>query len=183
MTDATPSDTLTDLRRRKDAQFASGRGPIQGAALEQFTGLSYYPPAAQLILQLPLERGAGEQVTLQTSTGEPRQMQAFGTVALSIAGEEARLTLYAQPGQEAPATLFLPFRDAGSGTESYGAGRYLDAPMFTRHGEPWVSLDFNLAYHPYCAYGEGWTCPLPPAQNWLKMAVRAGERLPEVTVN
>ncbi len=178
MTDAALADTLTELRRRKDVHFASGRGPIQGAALEQFTGLSYYPPSAQLVFRLPLRRGAGGEVTLQTSTGELRQMQAFGTVSLSIAGEEAALTLYAQPGQEAPATLFLPFRDAGSGTESYGAGRYLDAPTFQRDGAIWVSLDFNLAYHPYCAYGEGWTCPLPPARNWLKMAVRAGERLP-----
>ena len=184
MTDAAPTDTLTVLRRRKDAHFASGRGPIQGAALETFAGLSYYPPAPELMFQLPLKRTQGDDVTLQTSTGELRQFQEFGTVLLTLAGEEVTLTLYAQPGETVPSSLFLPFRDAGSGGESYGAGRYLDVPMVTggqvvTSGEGlWVSLDFNLAYHPYCAYGDGWVCPLPPAQNWLKMVVRAGERLP-----
>ena len=183
MTDAWVN-TLTDFRRRKDAHFASGRGPIQGAALETFVGLSYYPPAPELIFQLPLKRTQGDDVTLQTSTGELRQFQEFGTVLLTLAGEEVMLTLYAQPDETAPGSLFLPFRDAGSGGESYGAGRYLDVPMVTG-GQVvtgseglWVSLDFNLAYHPYCAYGDGWACPLPPAQNWLKMVVRAGERLP-----
>jgi uncharacterized protein len=104
-------------------------------------------------------------------------MQEFGTVLVPFPEGEATLTLYAQPGEDAPNTLFLPFRDAGSGTESYGAGRYVDAPTSEQDGTTWVSLDFNLAYHPYCAYGEGWTCPLAPAQNWLKVAVRAGERL------
>ncbi len=173
---------LSEFRRQKDAYFASGRGPLRGEALGQFTGLSYYPPNAALVFQLPLERGAGEQVTFhtstgQTSTGELRQMQLFGTVLVPFPEGEATLTLYAQPGEDAPGSLFFPFRDLGSGSESYGAGRYLDAPTFQQGGAVWVSLDFNLAYYPYCAYGEGWTCPLPPAHNWLKVAVRAGEKL------
>lgn len=169
---------LHDFRRRKDAHFASGRGPIHGEALEAFTGLSYYPPDPDLVFRLPLERSSGAEVTLQTSSGELRQMQEFGTVLVPFDPTEATLTLYAQPGEEAPRSLFLPFRDAGSGSESYGAGRYLDVPTFRHEDQLWVSLDFNLAYHPYCAYGEGWTCPLPPAGNWLQAVVRAGERLP-----
>lgn len=169
--------SLSEFRRRKDAFFATGRGPVRGAALEAFSGLSYYPPDPALVFRLPVEPGTGEEITLQTSTGELRQMQAYGTVTLPFA-PLIRLTLYAQPGQTAPASLFVPFRDAGSGSESYGAGRYLDAPVFMHDGRPWVNLDFNLAYHPYCAYGEGWTCPLPPACNWLSVPVRAGERLP-----
>jgi uncharacterized protein (DUF1684 family) len=173
-----PPYALNDFRRRKDAYFASGRGPIRGEALETFTGLSYYPPNPALVFRLPLERGAGEEVTLQTSSGELRQMQAFGTVQVPFVKPEVQLTLYAQPGEEAPSTLFLPFRDAGSGSVSYGTGRYLDVPAFEHGGQLWVNLDFNLAYHPYCAYGDGWTCPLPPAANWLKTEVQAGERLP-----
>ena len=169
---------LTDHRRRKDSHFASGRGPVRGPALEEFRGLSYYPPDPDLIFQVPLEPGDGTEVTLQTSTGEVRLMQAFSTVELPLGPAGATLTLYAQPGDDQPGSLFLPFRDAGSGSESYGAGRYLDVPTFERDGGLWATLDFNLAYHPYCAYGDGWTCPLPPASNWLKVPVRAGERLP-----
>ena len=113
-----PPYALDDFRRRKDAYFASGRGPIRGEALETFTGLSYYPANPALVFRLPVERSAGEEVTLQTSSGEPRQMQAFGTVQVTFGESEVQLTLYAQPGEEAPSTLFLPFRDAGSG--SYG---------------------------------------------------------------
>ncbi|WP_407571125.1 DUF1684 domain-containing protein [Deinococcus altitudinis] len=176
MTDA--PDPLDDFRCRKDAHFASGRGPIRGEALEAFAGLKYYPPDPALVFRLPLERGDGAEITLQTSSGEPRQMQEFGSVLVPFGDGEATLTLYAPPGEEAPGSLFLPFRDAGSGSESYGAGRYLDAPTFEREDGLWVSLDFNLAYHPYCAYGDGWTCPLPPSGNWLNQVVRAGERLP-----
>ncbi|WP_407538977.1 DUF1684 domain-containing protein [Deinococcus radiomollis] len=175
MTDA--PNSLTDVRRRKDAHFASGRGPLRGAALETFTGLNYYPPDPALVFRLPLERSSGAEVTLQTTSGELRQMQEFGAVLVPFEDAESTLTLYAQPGEEAPRSLFLPFRDAGSGSESYGAGRYLDVPTFEGEGGLWVSLDFNLAYHPYCAYGDGWTCPLPPAGNWLQTVVRAGERL------
>jgi uncharacterized protein len=169
---------LREFRRRKDEHFASGIGPVRGEALETFAGLSYYRSNPALRFQLALDLGTGEEVTLQTSTGEPRQMQAFGTVLVPFAEGEATLTLYAGPGEQSPASLFLPFRDAGSGIESYGAGRYLDVPTFEREGERWVDLDFNRAYHPYCAYSDAWTCPLPPPQNRLGMVVRAGERLP-----
>ncbi len=169
---------LTDYRRRKDAFFASGRGPIRPPHLETFTGLSYYPAAPELAFQLPVTRTEGVSVTLQTTTEEERELQAFGTVDVPFPDGVHTLTLYAQPGEETPAGLFLPFRDATSAHETYGAGRYMDVPTFARDGDVWVSLDFNLAYHPYCAYGDGWACPLPPAENWLPLPVRAGERLP-----
>ncbi|WP_425147119.1 DUF1684 domain-containing protein [Deinococcus sp.] len=171
------AEVLLEFRRRKDEFFASGRGPVRGAALEEFAGLSYYPPVEGLVFELPLTRSGSEAVMLDTSTGEARQMADYGTVTVPFTGGSETLTLYAQPGENAPSSLFLPFRDAGSGSESYGAGRYLDVPLTRLDGGESVRLDFNLAYHPYCAYGEGWTCPLPPAHNWLKVAVRAGERL------
>jgi uncharacterized protein (DUF1684 family) len=68
--------------------------------------------------------------------------------------------------------LFLPFRDATSGKESYGAGRYLD--LHAHRDE--VEIDFNYAYNPYCAYNPEWNCPLPPAENWLQVPIRAGEK-------
>ena len=79
------------------------------------------------------------------------------------------LALYATPGHEG---YFLPFRDATSGRETYGAGRYLDlAPP--HDGK--VTVDFNLAYNPYCAYSDSFSCALPPVENWLQVPIRAGE--------
>ena len=71
--------------------------------------------------------------------------------------------------------MFIPFKDATNGIETYGGGRYLDAPL--ENGV--LTLDFNLAYSPFCAYFEGWTCPLPPRANYLNVAIRAGEKLLE----
>ena len=67
---------------------------------------------------------------------------------------------------------FLPFRDATSGKETYGAGRYLDVPR-GENGQ--VVVDFNYAYSPYCAYGDAYSCALPPRENWLTVPIEAGE--------
>jgi uncharacterized protein len=71
--------------------------------------------------------------------------------------------------------LFIPFTDATSGTDSYGAGRYIDGTISDiRNGS--LVLDFNKAYNPYCAYSAGYNCPIPPRENDLPVAIRAGER-------
>ncbi|MDV6373384.1 DUF1684 domain-containing protein [Deinococcus arenicola] len=179
-----------DFRRRKDEHFAAGRGPVDTAS---FHGLRYYPPDqawAFNVLLKPTPAGQGAEFTLETNTGQPRTMALYGTVTLPLLGGEHILSVFAPLGDERPARVFIPFRDTTSGQDTYGAGRYLDAPLARSEadqpgegqlgeGEALVSVDFNLAYHPYCAYGDGWTCPLPPPENVLPMAVQAGERLPE----
>lgn len=179
MSGAGYAEAIADFRRRKDEHFRAGRGPLSGAVLQGFQGLTYYPPDPAWVFTVPVERADGAEVTLGTNTGEPRVMARFGSVRLDLPDGPQTLTLYAPPGDEAPERVFVPFRDATSGTETYGAGRYLDAPLTPTPEGLKAQLDFNLAYHPYCAYGEGWTCPLPPRENWLTVPVRAGERLPE----
>jgi uncharacterized protein (DUF1684 family) len=71
-------------------------------------------------------------------------------------------------------TLFLAFADATSANETYGAGRYLDLKKVP--GATSVTLDFNKAYNPYCAYSDKFSCPFPPKENVLKVAVKAGEK-------
>ncbi|WP_420594660.1 DUF1684 domain-containing protein [Deinococcus sp.] len=162
---------LLDFRARKDAYFRSGRGPLPQATLAAFAGLAYFPPDPTWHLSLSAERLPPEAVTLPTTTpGEMQRYLTWGRVKLP--GGES-LTLYAREGDDASGTLFVPFRDATSGAATYGAGRYLDASVA---GET-VMLDFNRAYHPYCAFNDAWTCPLPPAENRLHVAVEAGERL------
>jgi uncharacterized protein (DUF1684 family) len=89
-------------------------------------------------------------------------------VNLPIGEGTVRLTLLST-GHE---RLFLPFRDATSGSETYGAGRYLDleAP-----GNGTVTIDFNLAYNPFCAYRSSYSCALAPTENWLTVPIEAGE--------
>jgi uncharacterized protein (DUF1684 family) len=70
--------------------------------------------------------------------------------------------------------LFLPFRDATSGTATYGAGRYLDLEP---NEDGTLTIDFNLAYNPSCVYSDGWSCPIPPRENWLDIPIEAGEKM------
>ena len=167
---------LEDFRRRKDEHFAAGHGPVSPG---DFRGLSYYPPDPAWVFQAELELHpeAHSTVTLDTSTGTAREMTRLGSVTLKLPGGPHTLSVFAPLGEEEPQRAFIPFRDATSGSETYAAGRYLDAPLSRESGGVSVQLDFNLAYHPYCAYAERWTCPLPPPENRLSEAVRAGERL------
>lgn len=174
------TDAVMDFRRRKDEHFAAGRGPVDTAT---FHGLRYYPPDQAWAFNGPLTltpTGPAAEFTFATNTGQPRTMALYGTVTLPLPGGEHILSVFAPLGEQTPQRVFIPFRDATSGQQTYGAGRYLDAPLVrSEGGEALVSVDFNLAYHPYCAYGDGWTCPLPPPGNVLPVAVQAGERLPE----
>lgn len=171
--------SLLDFRQRKDEHFRAGHGPIEAGALEGFSGLSYYPPAPEWRFSLPLEAApAGDEFQFDTSSGEPRFMELLGQVSVPLPGGAASpLLVFGALGQEDRRSVFIPFRDLTSGSETYGAGRYLEAPIRSNAAGQVVEVDFNRAYHPYCAYNEGWTCPLPPPQNRLAVAVRAGEKL------
>ena len=136
-------------------------------------GLRYYAPNLELRLSLTLERDpSAAPILMQTSTGAERVYQRLGWVTFSAAGSSARLALYAPEGDDQPSAAFVPFMDATNAKETYEGGRYLEAELT---GET-VTLDFNLAYNPYCAYVDHWSCPIPPNENRLKVAIRAGEK-------
>ena len=106
------------------------------------------------------------------------EMTRVGTARLELSGQPCALGLYWVEGYGGG--LFVSFRDATSGTETYGAGRYLlDTVKGTDLGLDGgrLVLDFNLAYQPSCSYDPTWACPLAPPENRLPVAVRAGERL------
>ena len=71
--------------------------------------------------------------------------------------------------------LFVPFTDATTGDESYGSGRYLEFYIADIQNNT-LQLDFNKAYNPYCAYAAGYKCPIPPRENNLPLAIKAGEK-------
>lgn len=164
---------LRELRTAKDEFFRDDpASPLTPEQRRRFRGLDYFPEEPALRLRLDLEPAEGpEVVRMPTTTGGEQAYRRAGRVRFRVEGREATLTLYASgdhPG------LFLPFRDATSGKETYGGGRYLDLEEPDADGR--VLVDFNLAYNPYCAYNEAWTCPLPPPENWLDVPIRAGER-------
>ena len=179
MTELPKASDLAAWRAAKDDYLANHRtSPLYGE--EGFSGLSYFPETEALRVVAQVERPPeSEPVMLSTSTGDERLYLTYGTARFELNGVTQSLVLYATPDAPAGPRLFVPFRDATSGSLTYGAGRYLEVTLEHEGQDGPVLLDFNYAYHPYCAYVEGYSCPFPPMGNWLEQPVPAGERLTE----
>jgi uncharacterized protein (DUF1684 family) len=129
---------------------------------------------------VPESNRPSRTATIPTSTGEDTSMQRLGMVEVPFPQGARRLTVYWMSGYAGG--LYLPFRDATNGVETYIAGRYLlDAAKSADLGGDLETrtliLDFNFAYHPSCAFDPRWACPLTPPENRLDIAIHAGERL------
>ncbi len=112
--------------------------------------------------------------------GNGLRFRRIGWIALQFPLGPRRLAVFWMEGYTGG--LFLPFRDATSGTETYGAGRYLldggkGADLGGDAAQGTLIVDFNFAYHPSCAFDPGWVCPLAPPENWLDIPIRAGDRI------
>ena len=105
---------------------------------------------------------------MQTSTGDLQTYTRYGQIQFKIENKDYTLTIFSSGHG-----YFLPFVDSQAGKETYGAGRYLEPQELP--GD-YVSVDFNLSYNPYCAYNDLFSCPIPPAENRIQVAITAGEK-------
>jgi uncharacterized protein (DUF1684 family) len=172
-------------RAEKDAFFKSAPGsPIPLEGRDDFTGLPYYPVDVDLVFEgLSLEPYTGSEPSnfqIPTSDGQLRPARRAGSFTFELDGGPRRLTAYELEGAHSDGRLFLPFLDATSGSDTYGAGRYLDLEP---DDDGTYAIDFNLAYHPSCVYAPDFSCPLTPAENRLPVRIEAGERLAEGAVH
>lgn len=173
------TDAIEQFRAEKDAFFKASLGsPIPEPEREAFSGLPYYPVDPTLRFEdLTLDPYTGNEPSnfqIPTSDGKLRAAHRAGILVLELGGERHTLTAYTFDGGDG-ASLFVPFLDPGSGTETYGAGRYLDLDP---EDDGTYTLDFNVAYHPSCVYDLRFSCPLTPRENRLPIRIQAGERLP-----
>jgi uncharacterized protein len=162
---------LTDFRAEKDAFF--GRHPQSPLTPDQrrsFTGLHYFPENEALRLEVQADLlNDDTPVEMQTSTGGVQTYFRHTRFKFNVDGKDAELTIYRNEHG-----YFLPFVDSLAGKETYPAGRYLEPEALPGNR---FFVDFNLAYNPYCAYNEMWSCPITPAENRLKVPIQAGEKL------
>ena len=162
---------LQESRASKDSFFAThSQSPMTSEQKHDFQGLDYFEENLDLDLEVKIEKfPKQEQITIQTSTGQTQTYIRYGKFKFTVDGQDAELTLYESDGG-----FFLPFADSLAGKETYPAGRYLEPESLP--GDR-LRVDFNLAYNPYCAYNEMWSCPLTPPENRLKIPIRAGEKI------
>ncbi|MDD5564643.1 MAG: DUF1684 domain-containing protein [Thermoanaerobaculaceae bacterium] len=169
-----PTPELTYRRERAQAVKAA----LPAAAAAEFKGLRFYPFDPAYRFQAMIEPvDPPEPLEIAASDGSRRPAHRVGRVRLRFPHGEAVLSVFQLDDIRAqhPDHLFLPFRDAGAGTATYGAGRYVDVERLPGGV---VSLDFNHAYNPDCAYGISGQCPITPAENTVTFAIEAGEMMP-----
>lgn len=175
-----PARAWERWKTARDELFATHpQSPIPAETRARFGGVPYfdYDPAARVLARV--EPSTPEHYDIQTS-GEASGTYGFTRFAVALFeldGQPLSLELYWLDGYGGG--LFLPFHDATSGKETYGAGRYLydtvkGSDLGVESGR--LVLDFNFAYNPSCAYDPKWVCPLAPLANRLTVPVRAGER-------
>lgn len=166
------------FRKEKDDSFKLGKdSPIPEASRASFAGLAYYPidPAFRVPGGLTEDRsGPPVVLELQTSTDQRRKMRRVGVLGFALGDTSYKLTAFADIDANTMDRLFVPFADLTSGTETYRGGRYLE---LDRTPTGLYDLDFNRAYHPFCVYNSSYDCPIPPKENHLPIAIRAGEKL------
>lgn len=162
------------LRAQRDRLFASESSPLPDSARARFAGLDYFAYDAAFAFRIRVRPALRrDTVLMATSTGEVRPLVPYGLLRFEHDGRAHALTVFKPVGPGPGGRLFLPFQDLTSGTATYGGGRYLD---LDETPDGLYTLDFNQAYHPYCVYNPLYSCPVPPGENRLGLAVRAGER-------
>jgi uncharacterized protein (DUF1684 family) len=148
--------------------------PIPPNERTNFKGLNYFPPDPGYRVASKLERfDTSKHIMMATSTGTRQAYLRYGAFTFEIEGRSLKLIVYKSAEDPYSRSLFIPFSDQTSRRETYAAGRYLD---IEEQGGNDYELDFNMAYNPYCAYSEEYTCPIPPAENKLPVKILAGEK-------
>jgi uncharacterized protein len=170
------SEIKTEREDRDRYMQTSPESPFKGKPNE-FTALKYFPPDIRYKLTAELIPVKNKKpVTLSTNDGKQRQYVEYAYAEFDLDGYHNKLLILEELDMgPIRGKLFLAFGDETSAGETYGAGRYIDIVKVP--GANTITLDFNKAYNPYCAYVEEYSCPFPPAENLLKVAIRAGEKV------
>ena len=168
---------VTEWRKERDEFFKiHERSPLTIKQKRIFKGLEYYPFDPQYIFSGQIERYSfyindpKYYATILTNRGTSKRYIRYGKVHFKWNNKDYSIEVYKSILSD---SLFIPFKDKTNGKETYEGGRYIDAEILIGYK---MVLDFNMAYHPPCAYNNKLTCVLPPKENMLDIPIRAGER-------
>lgn len=148
----------------------------QRSDVTHFKGLVYFPPDPGLAVTARFKKlNDLTPVKMLTSQNQQKTFYRYGKIEFSLEGRDLQLTAFtfSQQPQSGSNILFIPFKDRSNGQETYGAGRFLEIP---EPAEKDFRLDFNYCYNPLCNYSPAYNCPFPPGENFLPVAIMAGEK-------
>ncbi len=168
---------VLEWRKERDTFFKTHqRSPLSPKEKRNFKGLKYYPFNPKYVFCGQIERYSFHinnpkyYATFLTNKGINKRYIRYGTFHFKLDGKEYSIEIYKSILSD---NLFIPFKDKTNGKESYDGGRYIDAEILQGYK---MVLDFNMAYHPSCAYNDNFICVLPPRENTLDVEIRAGEK-------
>jgi len=173
------SDQIAKHREVYKADFIKdNNSPLKKKDLEN---LHFYDVDSAYKVIADVELLKNEKVfKMPTFNGTSSNYFRYAHVNFSLNGVKMQMTLYRSVSLSTNPLykdhLFLPFTDETNNKETYGGGRYIDLDakeIKSNH----IEIDFNKAYNPYCAYSDGYRCPVPPEENDLQLAISVGEKL------
>ena len=175
-----PNERLTPWQISENDRFRNtDSSPLTIEDREEFTGLEFFPYDNSFKVKAALERTPDAPLFEMTTTTSRRpKYRQYGILRFQLQGEKLQLNVYqSQDLSDNPAfrkLLFLPFYDGTTGQSTYGGGRYINLSI--PEGDE-ITIDFNEAYNPYCAYKDGFSCPITPLENNLQsIAIEAGTK-------
>lgn len=152
------------------------QSPLTDEDISHFDHLNFYPINLKYVVKAKLTYTPfSVEFKMPTTTERLPRYKKYAIASFTIDGKQYQLSLYQnldlleQGGHDD--YLFMPFVDLTSGDESYGGGRYIDLEITD---EDYIIINFNLAYNPYCAYNERYSCPIPPKENSIDVKIEAG---------
>lgn len=170
---------LKKHRKKIEKEFKSPRhSPIKDAkARKAFHGNEYYPVNEAYKVTAKIERTPNaEPFEMNTSSGKKKKFVKWAVLKFELEGTEYELSAYQNLKLMEQAQyqnyLFLPFKDHTNGETTYGGGRYIETTVPIMPTE--MEIDFNKCFNPYCAYSNGWNCPIVPMENYLEVKLEAG---------
>lgn len=174
-------DTIIDHIKKEQAALVkfyldSTTTPLAKGERKDFPGIHHFPINLKYRVEATLEKfDQKDTVIFPTSSTKMKRYVKYAKANYKLDGKKHSLILYRMADNKRPEYakhVFLPFTDLTSNNETYGGGRYIDLEMTDANT---MIIDFNLCYHPYCAYSHnGWSCPIPPKENFVNAKIKAG---------
>ncbi|CAM4114300.1 DUF1684 domain-containing protein [Zobellia roscoffensis] len=171
------SDEVKEFQKELNAEFKNpDKSPLSKKRQKKFTGHNFYPINEAFRVEAKFTRILDPlPFQMKTTTNRTPTYEKYGEVVFEIEGKPYKLTIYQshrlRKTEEFKDYLFLPFTDQTNGEETYGGGRYIDLKIPNSNH---ITIDFNKAYNPYCAYNNYSSCPIPPKENDLQLKIEAG---------
>lgn len=167
----------TNFQIKLNAEYKdASTSPLKNKDRKNFEGLDFFKFDSLYVVEATLERTPNsEWFNMKTTTSRISKERVYGVLHFELLGKQHSLNVYQgkdlmnKEGFED--YLFLPFLDETNGAETYGGGRYIDTKIPKGNT---LTIDFNNAYNPYCAYNDDYSCPIVPRQNYLRIKIKAG---------